>query len=249
VSLIRRLISDGGAWKAWAELRELAQAKAWMMTIVRNECMRAFSRNDADTQSEVTQYFFDVPAQYLDVALRVEADRARHLTLSQSGWQAESGAIKQEVTQDDSVAIQKLFLRTILPSIFKGTPYASDVLGTQYGFNHLINASVLRKFYSTWYHPNNDVYVVAVALDQGALPAPVLVDRVRTPRAEIVAGHGLDLTPLAHRRPAPHDAGRGTERSTALRVARGRKSASCDVERPRPAPRGASLPPSSHAGR
>lgn len=33
------------AWKAWSELRELAQAKAWLMTIVRNECMRAFARN------------------------------------------------------------------------------------------------------------------------------------------------------------------------------------------------------------
>lgn len=39
------------AWKAWAELRDLAQAKAWLMTIVRNECMRAFSRNHADAHS------------------------------------------------------------------------------------------------------------------------------------------------------------------------------------------------------
>jgi zinc protease len=120
---------------------------------------------DADTQSEITQYFFDVPAQYLDVALRTEADRARHLSLTQAGWQAESGAIKQEVTQDDSVAIQKLFLRTILPSIFKGTPYANDVLGTQASFNHNINANVLRKFYQTWYHPNNAVFVVTGNID------------------------------------------------------------------------------------
>ncbi len=32
------------AWASWAELRELAQAKAWLMTIVRNECARSFSR-------------------------------------------------------------------------------------------------------------------------------------------------------------------------------------------------------------
>jgi len=120
---------------------------------------------DADTQSEITQYFFDVPAQYLDVALRVEADRAKHLTLSPSGWHDESGAIKQEVTQDDSVAIQKLFERTILPSIFKGTPYEKDVLGTLNSFNHQINANVLRTFYQTWYHPNNAVYVITGNVD------------------------------------------------------------------------------------
>lgn len=120
---------------------------------------------NADTQAEVTQYFFQVPAQYLDVALRIEADRAKHLTLAQSGWLAESGAIKQEVTQDDSVPLNKLFLRTILPSIFKGTPYAKDGLGTLYSFNHQINAEVLRKFYGTWYHPNNAVYIITGNVD------------------------------------------------------------------------------------
>ncbi len=128
---------------------------------------------DADTQAEITQYYFDVPAQYLDVALRVEADRARHLTLSQSGWHAESGAIKQEVTQDDSVAIEKLFIRTILPSIFKGTPYAKDGLGTLYSFNNQINAKVLREFYGRWYHPNNAVYVIA-----GNVDGPTTVKKV-----------------------------------------------------------------------
>jgi zinc protease len=123
---------------------------------------------DADTQAEITQYFFQVPAQYLDVALRVEADRARQLTLAQSGWEAERGAIKQEVTQDDSVPIEKLFIRTILPSIFKGTPYAKDGLGTLYSFDHQINAAVLHNFYRTWYHPNNAAYIITGNVDGAA---------------------------------------------------------------------------------
>lgn len=32
------------AWKSWVALREPAQAKAWLMTIVRNEYARGFSR-------------------------------------------------------------------------------------------------------------------------------------------------------------------------------------------------------------
>ena len=151
---------------------------------------------DADTQSEITQYFFNVPAQYLDVALRVEADRAKHLTLSQAGWQAESGAIKQEVTQDDSVAIEKLFIRTILPSIFKGTPYANDVLGTLNSFNHQISASALRKFYETWYHPNNAVYIIT-----GNVDGPSTIKRVEKyfgsiPAAQLPARKKVMLQPL-----------------------------------------------------
>jgi RNA polymerase sigma-70 factor, ECF subfamily len=33
------------AWRSWGDLREPAQAKAWLMTIVRNECARGFARN------------------------------------------------------------------------------------------------------------------------------------------------------------------------------------------------------------
>lgn len=37
------------AWKSWIELRELARAKAWLMTIVRNEYARSFSRRRNET--------------------------------------------------------------------------------------------------------------------------------------------------------------------------------------------------------
>lgn len=37
------------AWRSWNELRELAQAKAWLMTIVRNEYVRGVSRKRHET--------------------------------------------------------------------------------------------------------------------------------------------------------------------------------------------------------
>lgn len=33
------------AWKSWAELRDVALAKAWLVTIMRNELARSFSRH------------------------------------------------------------------------------------------------------------------------------------------------------------------------------------------------------------
>jgi len=40
------------AWRGWRELRELGQAKAWLMTIVRNEYARSFSRRKSDASLE-----------------------------------------------------------------------------------------------------------------------------------------------------------------------------------------------------
>ena len=37
------------AWRSWLELREPAQAKSWLMTIVRNEYARTFSRKRNET--------------------------------------------------------------------------------------------------------------------------------------------------------------------------------------------------------
>lgn len=36
-------------WKSWGDLRELAQAKAWLMTTVRNEYTRSLSRKRGET--------------------------------------------------------------------------------------------------------------------------------------------------------------------------------------------------------
>jgi RNA polymerase sigma-70 factor (ECF subfamily) len=37
------------AWRSWTELRDLGQAKAWLMTIVRNEHARSFARRRIET--------------------------------------------------------------------------------------------------------------------------------------------------------------------------------------------------------
>lgn len=39
------------AWRSWNELRDRSQAKAWLMTIVRNEIARTYWRNRADRLS------------------------------------------------------------------------------------------------------------------------------------------------------------------------------------------------------
>jgi zinc protease len=128
---------------------------------------------DADTQSTVTQYFFTVPTQYLDIALRAERSRATGLLMLPDQWSQERGAITQEVTQDNSNALYRLFVK-MQARLIGGTPYAKNGLGTVESFAHDVNSRQLLKFYRSWYHPNNAVYVIV-----GDVDGPATIDKVR----------------------------------------------------------------------
>ena len=121
---------------------------------------------DADTRQTVTQYFFTVPAEDVDVALRIEAIRMRGVLDTEKDWRQERGAIEQEVAQD--LSSPRYILDTKLrAAMFAGTPYAHDALGTKPSFDKTTGA-MLRAFYEKWYAPNNAVLVVAGDLDPEA---------------------------------------------------------------------------------
>ena len=113
---------------------------------------------DADTQQTVTQYFFTVPAEDLDVALHIEDLRMRGVLDTDKLWDQERGAIEQEVAQDLSNP-EYVFYTKLLKAMFHGTPYENDALGTRPSFDKT-TGSMLHKFYDTWYAPNNAIMVV-----------------------------------------------------------------------------------------
>jgi zinc protease len=113
---------------------------------------------DADTQQTVTQYFLTVPSEDLDLALQIEAIRMRGVLDTEKLWSQERGAIEQEVAQDFSNP-EYLFYTKVLADLFKGTPYAHTPLGTVSSFDRTTGA-MLKKFYDTWYAPNNAIVVI-----------------------------------------------------------------------------------------
>lgn len=146
---------------------------------------------DADTQNQVTQYYFTMPSQYLDIALRVERSRATGVLMEPKSWADESKAITQEVTQDNSNALYRLYHK-MSDRLLGNSPYAKNGLGTAYGFAHLVNSKNLRAFYGTWYHPNNAVYVIVGDVDGPATIAKVRqffgdVPAAKLPKREAVA--------------------------------------------------------------
>ena len=113
---------------------------------------------DAETQQTVTQYFFTVPVQDLDVALHIEAIRMRGVLDSDSLWNLERGAIEQEVARDLSNP-EYIVYTDLLATMFNGTVYAHDALGTRPSFDKTTGA-MLKNFHDTWYLPNNAILVI-----------------------------------------------------------------------------------------
>ncbi len=150
---------------------------------------------NADTQEGVTQYLFTVPSEDIDVALHIGAIRMRDVDNSQKDWDKERGAIEQEVARDLSSPEYVLY-KKLRATMFAGTPYAHDALGTRPSFDKT-TAKMLKHFYEQWYAPNNAVLVIVGDLD----PAKTLA-KVRALYADIPA-RKLPARPNYRPQPVP----------------------------------------------
>ncbi len=150
--------------------------------------------DNADTQQTVTQFFATVPAEDLDVALRVDSACLAGAQDSQSEWAQERGAIEQEVARDLSNATYK-FITRLNADMFAGTPYSHDALGTKPSFDATTGA-MLHKFYQTWYAPNNAVLVITGDVDPQAVLAKVKSIYGSIPRHDVPARPAVNLGPV-----------------------------------------------------
>ena len=147
---------------------------------------------NASTTETVTKYTYTVPSDDLGVALQVEAFRMRGASMKQEDWEQERGAIEQEVSRDLSSPFYT-YMAQAQALLFAGTPYQNDALGTRPSFDRT-DAALLRRFYDTWYAPNNAILVIAGDVEpQGALAQAqaafgAIPSRTIPPHAPVVTG-------------------------------------------------------------
>ena len=149
---------------------------------------------NADTQQTVTQYFFTVPAEDVDVALHLEAVRMRGSLDTEDLWKEERPAIEQEVARDLSNP-QYVFYTQLLQAMFQGTPYAHDALGSRPSFDQT-TGQMLHQFYDTWYAPNNAIYVIAGDVQPDHVLAQVKALFGDIPKKPVPAKPQVSLEPV-----------------------------------------------------
>ncbi|MBS0213970.1 MAG: insulinase family protein [Proteobacteria bacterium] len=151
--------------------------------------------NNAFTTADATQYYFVAPAQYVDLLLQIESTRMRGALMTDKDWGLEKGAIEQEVSRDISDPGYLAFADAER-TLFAGTGYAEDALGTRPSFDKTTGAD-LRAFHDAWYRPNNAILVIVGDVEPQATLAQVKTLFGSIPSHPLPARAPLALQPFA----------------------------------------------------
>ncbi|MBV8354560.1 MAG: insulinase family protein, partial [Candidatus Eremiobacteraeota bacterium] len=140
---------------------------------------------NAQTQNDATHFYYVLPADKVELAIHIDADRMSHLALRQSDWKLEKQAVLAEIDGDYSQPFFRLY-DAVRRAAFPNSPYGLTALGEKADVERS-TAADLRHYYEEWYVPNNATLVVTgdVKADEifrwaqeyfGAIPAKKLPD-------------------------------------------------------------------------
>ena len=113
---------------------------------------------NAATDEDATHYINTLPADYLDYALQLESERMRNLLFRKEMVDSEREVVKEEIRQQENSPVAKGFLR-FLAVAFTKHPYAWTAGGNIKDLDATTPAD-LKKFYDTYYQPNNAMLVI-----------------------------------------------------------------------------------------
>jgi zinc protease len=123
--------------------------------------------NNGFTSNDFTAYFETLPADALDLGLRIEADRMAHALFDPAEFESERTVILSEREGAENSPAY-LLAEEIDATAFREHPYRWSVLGSRRDLESMAHGD-LYGHYRTFYAPNNAVLVVAGHFDREAL--------------------------------------------------------------------------------
>jgi zinc protease len=140
------------------------------------------------TWLDQTTYFETMPAEHLDLALKIEADRMARLLIPEEEVEAERGAVLTEMHgyENDPKAVLK---DAVLAISFLQHPYRNNSIGWESDVARITHADLV-EFYRRTYCPANAVLAVV-----GQVETTRVLERVRSLFGDLPGGA---RTPLPH---------------------------------------------------
>ena len=123
--------------------------------------MIAGGENNAFTNNDITNYFITLPANNLETALWLEADRMEGLDLSESRLRIQKSVVTEEYRQrylNQPYGDLMLLLR---PLAFRRHPYMWPAIGKDISHIEKADSSRVKEFYHRHYNPSNAILCVA----------------------------------------------------------------------------------------
>ncbi len=113
---------------------------------------------NAFTTEDTTAYHNTLPKEYMGFAMKLEAERMRNLLFRDKMIKTEREVVKEEIRQQENNPLVKGLLK-FLELAYTKHPYAWTAGGTIKDLDNTTLAD-LKKFYDTYYVPNNAMLVI-----------------------------------------------------------------------------------------
>jgi len=150
--------------------------------------------NNASTRYDNTSYWFEFASDRWEVALEIEADRMRRLTLDPTEFELERAVVLEELAMGRDNPWQNLAHR-VQAALFERHPYRRPIIGYA-DVLEALDVADMRAFYERFYHPGNATLVVCgdvrpakvqrlVRRHFGALEAGAPFEEIDPPRAQV----------------------------------------------------------------
>lgn len=148
--------------------------------------------NNAETDTDTTSYYLLLPADQLDLALRIEADRMENAAMDAHQLTAENRVVLSELEGDENDNSYFLY-ENLRAAAYRWSPYHFPVIGTRFDVVHLTRAEVY-SYYRDHYAPNNATLVVVGDFSTATVLARIRALWATVPRRPITT-HPIDPEP------------------------------------------------------
>lgn len=138
---------------------------------------RTGGESNAATWVDWTQYRLSLPAHELPLAIRLESERMQRLVLEPATIEPERDVVTNERRERVEDDVDGWLDEQLMAAAFDVHPYRWPTIGWMADIR-AVSIDDIRRFYRTWYAPNNATLVVVGAFDEDDL------------LARIVAGYG-----------------------------------------------------------
>lgn len=180
----------------WTEHMQFKGTPQFPGTVLDKAISREGGRWNASTSHDSTKYYITLPANKIDLALRLEADRMVNSIFDEKEVASERTVIISEREGNENEPLFRLS-EAVQQTAFRVHPYHHEIIGDMADL-HTMTREALYNHYRTYYVPNNAVMSVAGDFDTGSMLA-----RIKELFGPIPAGK----TPVRLARPEPEQKG------------------------------------------
>jgi zinc protease len=118
-----------------------------------------------NTGQDFTMYHFTVRKEFLDLNVKIEADRMTGLTLDEKEFEREKNVVLEEARIANSDPINRNLDESMLRTFYLYSNYANPVIGTNDSIAS-IELKHLRKHYKKYYVPNNATLIFVGSIQE-----------------------------------------------------------------------------------